>query len=101
MVTKFADKKLIKLVNAEAGRQKYNRQLDDAALDTLADDAILALSPLIVHEHAQGKPVDPHFRCSVRFVHPSQIAWDGLMLDVPMHMFELLPSLQDLQKEPV
>lgn len=96
MPTRFVDRSILRKLNQEATRRNYNRQILEAGIDSLADDAILAISPIMIHEHAQGKAVEPHLRCSVRLVHPKTMPWDGLMLDVPIEMFEMLPQKQDV-----
>lgn len=92
MTTRFADKEILKKLNDEATRLGYNRQILPEGIDSLNPEAIVALSPIMIHEHAQGVRVDPHLRCFVRIVHPESQAFNGLMLDVPMHLFELLPE---------
>lgn len=100
MATRFADKELLKKLNAEAVRLKYNRQILPEGIDALDPDTILAISPIMIHEHAQGVSVDPHLRCSVRIVHPKSTAFDGLFLDVPIYLFELLPEAEKLAPAP-
>lgn len=101
MADRFADKELLRKLNAAAKRNNYNRQLVPAGVDSLPEDTIVAISPIMIHEHAQGVAVDPHLRCSVRVVYPTEVAWGGLMLDVPMDLFELLPQKEKLAREPV
>lgn len=100
VAARFADKTLLQKINKEATARRYNRTLDESRLDTLNDEIIVAIDPIIIHEHAQGKPVDPHLRCSVVFVYPKSAPWSGLMLDVPFELFELLPTEQELIKTP-
>ncbi|NDD52332.1 hypothetical protein EBZ39_00370 [bacterium] len=100
MATRFADKDLLRQLNREAAARNYNRQIADEGIDRLANDAILAISPIIIHEHARGVAVAPHLRCSVQLVYPENIPWGGLMLDVPIELFEVLPTEQDLVKDP-
>jgi len=95
----FADKELLRKLNSAAETNNYNRQLTREGIDSLPEDAIVALSPIIIHEHAAGVRVDPHLRCSVRLVYPTESAWGGLMLDVPMALFALLPTTQQLAQE--
>lgn len=100
MPAQFADKTLLQKLNNEAIARNYNRALDENKLDTLDDETIVAIDPIIIHEHARGKPVDPHLRCSVVFVYPKAAPWGGLMLDVPFELFDLLPTEQELVKTP-
>jgi hypothetical protein len=92
LVTRYADKTILRKLNEEAERLGYNRQIISEGIDSLDPDTILAISPIMIHEHARGVRVDPHLRCSVRIVHPTSNAFNGLFLDVPMHLFELLPE---------
>lgn len=100
MPTRFADKNLLRKINNEAVRRSYNRALDKKAVENLDEDLIVAITPMLVHEHAQGRPVDPHLRCAVAIVHPVPAPWGGLMLDVPFELFELLPKKQEPAKTP-
>lgn len=100
MSERFADKELLRKLNQAAEANNYNRQLMPEGIDSLPEDAILAIAPILIHEHAQGVAVTPHLRCSVRMVHPETTAWGGLMLDVPMDLFELLPTRRDVVTEP-
>lgn len=100
MAARFADKKLLRQLNAEAEARNYNRTLVSGGIDSLPEDTILAIDPIMIHEHAQGVRVDPHLRCSVQLVYPDAKPWAGLMLDVPMELFELLPTQRDLVTEP-
>lgn len=100
MAERFADKELLRKLNAAAEANNYNRQLTSEGIDSLPEDAIVAIAPIIIHEHAAGVRVEPHLRCSVRMVHPTAAAWGGLMLDVPMDLFALLPDQEKLVTEP-
>jgi hypothetical protein len=91
---------MLQRLNRTAEKNNYNRTIMPAGIDSLAEDAIIAIAPIIIHEHAQGQPVEPHLRCSVQLVHPKAVPWGGLMLDVPMDLFSALPTKQDLVKEP-
>jgi len=97
MPTRFADRNILRKLNHEAARRNYNRQILEQGIDSLAEDAIVAVSPIMIHEHAQGKAVEPHLRCSVQLVYPTATPWNGLTLDVPVEMFEMLPEKQDIE----
>jgi hypothetical protein len=91
MTARYVDKTLLRKLGEEAGRRNYNRQLNMDAFDVIEDDEIFAISPIMIHEHAAGKPVEPHLRCSVRSVNAKRdLGW--LMLDVPMELFAVLPE---------
>jgi hypothetical protein len=93
MATRYADKTLLRRLNEEAERRSYNRQLNMDAFDIIEDDEIFAISPIMIHEHAQGKAVEPHLRCSVRSATGKRnLGW--LMLDVPMELFAVLPEAE-------
>lgn len=88
---KFTNKTQLTLLNETAAKLNYNRQLVPEAIDALHDDAYVAILPILIHEHAQGKPVDPHLRCSLHvFGEPAPLP---AMLDVPMDLFELLAEI--------
>lgn len=93
MAARYADKTLLRKLGEEAERRNYNRQLNMDAFDIIEDDEIFAISPIMIHEHAQGKRVEPHLRCSVRSVNAKRdLGW--LMIDVPMELFALLPEVE-------
>jgi hypothetical protein len=91
----FADKVILKKLNERATALNYNRTLYPEAIDRLPDDEIFAISPIMIHEHAQGKPVDPHLRCSIKSV-TGQTDLGFVLIDVPMELFELLPKKSEL-----
>lgn len=90
---RFADKEILQRLNAEAIQRKYNRTLVADAINELADDELFAISPILIHEHAQGKAVEPHLRCSVQ-ARGQDIGF--VVLDVPVELFEFLPDQQML-----
>jgi hypothetical protein len=89
MECRYTTKRGLQQLNAEAERRNYNRQIVPEALDRLPENALVALIPVIVHEHAQGKPVAPHLRCFVA-AHPDPVGLGSVMLDTPIELFELL-----------
>lgn len=90
---RLANKSMLKKLNNTAAQRNYNRQIAPESIERLADDVIVAVSPIMIHEHAAGKPVAPHLRCSVRTLHVTSTCFDGVFLDVPYELFELLPEL--------
>lgn len=93
---RFADKEILRKLNQVAEKNRYNRTILEQGIDALDADAIVAIAPIMIHEHAQGVRVEPHLRCSVQLVHPTAMPWGGLTLDVPMDLFEKLPTQQEL-----
>jgi hypothetical protein len=87
----YADKAALRSLNADAARRNYNRQFDPAAIEALPDDAVFVISPIMIHEHAQGKPVEPHLRCSVRGLEKTA-ALMMAVLDISADMFKTLPK---------
>jgi hypothetical protein len=86
---RYTDKSGLQALNREAEKRNYNRQIMEDAIDRLPANATVALQPVMVHEHAQGKLVDPHLRCFV-LVEPDTVGMSRVMLDVPMEMFDVL-----------
>lgn len=101
MAPRLANKSILEKINNEAIARNYNRTLDPDGVKRLDKDTILAIAPIMIHEHAQGVAVEPHFRCSVCVVHPEVQPWGGLMLDVPIDMFDTLPAPPEPAPEPV
>lgn len=87
----YADKEILQKLNDAATERSYNRTLYSAAIDRLPDDEIFAITPIMVHEHAQGKAVDPHLRCSIKSV-TGQTDFGFVLIDVPFELFDLLPK---------
>lgn len=99
-MTYFADKALLRKLNKIAEQHNYNRQIVPEAIDRLPDDAIIAVQPMLVHEHAQGKPVEPHARCMLRVCSDKTNRFTGVMLDVPFDVLEFLPTLDTVKPQP-
>lgn len=92
-MTRLANKKLLTKLNEAANHMNYNRQVVPEAIEKLPDDVIVAVLPIMIHEHAAGKPVEPHLRCSLRILHPASDMFHGLFLDIPCELFEKLPTV--------
>lgn len=60
-------KATIMQANRIAVSRKYNRQLENKFLKSLPDDKLFPAFFTMIHEHAQGKRVEPHVRCWVAF----------------------------------
>jgi hypothetical protein len=99
---RLVDKKILMRLNEIAERNNYNRQIVPEAITALPDTAIIAISPLIVHEHAAGKPVAAHARCRVyRVDTPEARAYfSGVFLDIPFDALSLLPAADVLKTTP-
>lgn len=91
---RFADKDILRKLNDEAIGRDYNRAIQPAFIDKQPDDEIFAVAPIMIHEHAQGKPVDPHLRCSIHSA-TGRTDLGFVMLDVPFELFELLPEREE------
>lgn len=98
---RLANKPILRRLNELAAAANYNRQIVPEAIDSLPDTVMIALQPLIIHEHAAGKPVDPHLRCRVLAFDISpelpqeeqaQDLFAGVFLDIAFDAFELLPT---------
>lgn len=88
---RFADRDILQRLNDEALRRDYNRSLNPAFIKSQPEDEIYAIAPIIIHEHAKGKAVEPHLRCSVSSA-TGRTKLGFLMLDVPYELFDLLPE---------
>lgn len=91
---RFADKDILRRLNREALKRHYNRAIEPTFIDEQPEDEIFAVAPVIIHEHAQGKPVDPHLRCSIHSA-TGRTELGFVMLDVPFELFELLPEREE------
>lgn len=94
MVTKkvkYFEKRHLDLINRHAAKENYNRQLDSSFIDSLPEDYRYPIVMELVHNHAQGKPVDAHMRCffSALNVTPGLIG-----IDVSMPLYEMLPEVE-------
>lgn len=95
---RFADKDILQKLNDEAIRRDYNRAMNPAFIHSQPAGEIYAISPIIVHEHAKGKPVDPHLRCSVSSA-TGRTKLGFVMLDVPYELFDLLPTREEAKAD--
>lgn len=59
------DKKVLETLNYESTGVGYNRLFRPEALAELPKDSVFGLRPMMIHEHAAGKAVDPHMRVLV------------------------------------
>lgn len=86
---KYFKKEHLKVINRIAKRLNYNRTLPDELIDTMDDEYKYPIILTFVHEHAQGKPVDPHMRCMFSALN---ISPTSLIIDTPMELYYFLPE---------
>lgn len=99
------DKQHIKVLTTElledaalaAHRQNYNRQLSQEGLRQLDPKGIHLAWVLMLHEHAQGKLVPPHYRCKVLLKLRDQDLPAEVLLDTPMQNFDRWRTLQEVE----
>lgn len=88
-------KATIMQANRIAERRSYNRQLDYQFLKSLPDDKLFPAFFTMIHEHAQGKKVDPHVRCWVAFDEKGTKAF----IDCDMKLYQNLYSVEVPKEE--
>ena len=92
---KYIDKHYLNIINGISRDViKYNRSITQSAIDALPDDKFFPVIFSMVHEHIEGKPVEPHMRCI--FLVPD-IDGNGrkrLILDMEMGLYDLLPEVE-------
>ena len=88
---KMVDTKELIRLNKLSVENNYNQNRPDEFFEEVDPLGTHFLGVLIVHHHAQLKPVPPHFRCGtlVRMKDGEQVE---ILLDLPMWAFQ---SLQD------
>lgn len=96
MKIKYATKEQLIKINNRAIEKNYNRAVEPEFLNGLDDNLLFPICLDLLHEHAQGKPVEPHMRCM--FV--LSAAPDRLMLDVEMGMYEMLSEYDPKSRIP-
>jgi hypothetical protein len=90
-------------INDAAILAEYNRALDPDELARLADpDGLHVLEPLLIHEHKNGLPTDPHWRCrvliKVKGSDDPQVGYLDVSFD-RLSLLETLPLRQGLHRE--
>lgn len=81
--------------NKIAARRNYNRQLEPKFVNGLPDDKLFPAFFTMIHEHAQGKKVDPHVRCWVAFDEKGTTAF----IDCDMTLYNNLYSVDVPEKK--
>ena len=91
-VVKTASTKVLEELNDLSIAKGYNRNLADQFFVDTDPQGTHVLSVLMIHEHAQMRPVPPHFRCMVLAKMRGRRKPTSVILDLPMQSFH---SLQD------
>jgi len=86
-MTRYATKKQLQALNAAADRKNYNRVIVNDIINSAEEDAVFTIAPIMVHEHAAGVRVAPHYRCSVQ---GDVFVGQFVMLDVAPEDFNAL-----------
>jgi hypothetical protein len=79
----------------KAEKLNYNRRIPVSEAKKADGIYVGIVSPVLLHEHAAGKPVDMHWRCDVLMRFEDSDKAENMLLDIPMDMFEaidLIPS---------
>jgi hypothetical protein len=92
MKIKFLNKRLLDKVNRRAIANNYNRAVVQEFIDDLPDDMNFPVTLQLVHEHAAGKPVEPHMRCRIMTGQSLTGPFTSVFVDIEMGMFEMLPE---------
>ncbi len=108
---------------AEIGSEGLNRRLSTEGLDSLDEEGVHLLKPIMVHRHAMGEPVQAHMRClaylkmdrtpEIEMMLGAELSDEEIkeedleetfrkpfevFLDVPMAYFNSLPSVAEYRK---
>lgn len=83
---------VLKRLNTKAIANDYNRAISDAAIRRLDPDGFHVLSVALLHEHAGGVKVDPHYRCQVLMKMKGQKDPEVVYLDVEIDTYNSLPT---------
>jgi len=60
-------KDCLTLINDRSTNINYNRSLNPKYLAKLPDDTAFEVAAVMIHEHKNGKRVEPHVRCQVKW----------------------------------
>lgn len=80
-------KKKFQQLNRLAIKRKYNRSIMPVFFKTVTDKDEFLVHPWLVHEHAQGKMVEPHLRCQVLFCTGGVVGLSVGFLDIPFESY--------------
>ncbi len=87
---KIASTKALTKLNDLSIAKGYNRNLSDQFFLDADPKGTHVLSVLMIHEHAQMRPVPPHFRCMVLAKMQGKRTPTPVILDIPMQSFHSL-----------
>ena len=90
MSTRIASTLELRIVASHGRASGYNRQLSQEVLRGLDPEGIHVIEPLMLHEHANGKPVEPHLRCQVYLKEPAQTYPRRAIVDLEIEDVEAL-----------
>jgi len=88
--SKVADTKGLKWLNDLSIAWGYNRNLSDEFFEKADPRGTHILSVLMIHKHAQMRPVAPHYRCVVLAKMRRRRRPTFVVLDLPMSAFQSL-----------
>lgn len=87
---KYLTKEILEKINhISTTIYKYNRTIPQHVIDALEPETLIAVTFEMIHEHIAGRPADPHMRCVMQ---PVGGAHGMLILDMPMELYDVLPS---------
>lgn len=92
MKVKYLNKDQLDKVNKRAIAKNYNRAVQQEFIDGLPDDLNFPITLTLVHEHAAGKPVEPHMRCRIMTGQALFGPFHDIYVDIDMGMYEMLPE---------
>ena len=87
---KMVDTNGLKRLNDLSISKDYNRNLSDTFFENVDPRGTHILSILMVHEHAQMRPVAPHYRCMLLAKMRRRRNPVTLVLDLPIDTFRSL-----------
>ncbi len=87
---KIASTKALAQLNILSVAKGYNRNLSDQFFLDADPKGIHVLSVLMIHEHAEMRPVPLHFRCMVLAKMQGKRTPTPVILDIPMQSFHAL-----------
>jgi hypothetical protein len=89
---KYFTKRLLQLTNELAIARNYNRAIDPEFVAALPEDLNFPVVFQMVHEHAAGKPIEPHMRCRVMTGQSLTGPFTDVFVDVEMAVYDILPT---------
>ena len=88
---KYLDKDLLNKINHISQTiYHYNRTIPQHVIDALDPEKFVVVTFNMLHEHIAGKPADPHVRCIMQ--QSAQQPSEPMILDIPMDLYEVLPT---------